>query len=148
MDLAFDYVKTTPLELESDYPYTAEDGTCQYKKGKGKVQITGYKDVTPNSPSQLEAAVTLGPVSVAIEADTDVFQSYDTGIISSPDCGTDLDHGVIVVGYGEEDNKKYWILKNSWGADWGESGFFRIARQTKSDAGICGLQSEPSYPQV
>jgi len=101
MDAAFDYVKTTPLQLEADYPYTAQDGNCAYKKGKGKVQLKGHKDVTPESPSQLEAAVAQGPVSVAIEADTDVFQSYSNGIISSEDCGTQLDHGVLVVGYGE-----------------------------------------------
>jgi C1A family cysteine protease len=148
MDAAFDYVKTNKLELEADYQYTAQDGTCAYKAAKGKVQLTGHKDVAPNTPAQLEAAVAKGPVSVAIEADTDVFQSYNNGIISSAACGTQLDHGVLVVGYGEQSGKKYWILKNSWGADWGEKGFFRIAKDAKSGPGICGLQSEPSYPTL
>jgi len=88
MDLAFTYLKTHKLERESDYPYSAADGTCQYDASKGLVQVTGFKDVTPESPSQLQAAVAKGPVSVAIEADQDVFQSYNTGIISSEDCGT------------------------------------------------------------
>jgi len=95
------------------------------------------------------AAVALGPVSVAIEADTSVFQSYSTGIISSDACGTQLDHGVLVVGYGTEAGKDFYILKNSWGPDWGEKGFFRIARDAKkAGPGICGLQMQPSYPTM
>jgi C1A family cysteine protease len=148
MDDGFQYVEKNALELESDYPYTAEDGSCSYKSGKGKVSVKGYKDVKANSPTQLEAAVAQQPVSVAIEADTDVFQSYTSGIISSSACGTNLDHGVLVVGYGTENGKDYWILKNSWGSDWGEKGFFRILKTTKTGPGICGLQSEPSYPTM
>jgi len=95
----------------------------------------------------LLAAVAQQPVSVAIEADKMVFQMYTGGIISKASCGTNLDHGVLVVGYGSESGQDYWILKNSWGPSWGEKGFFRIARDmTKNDAGICGLQEEPSYP--
>jgi cathepsin L len=148
MDSAFEYVETTKLETEADYPYTAEDDACSATAKKGVVQLSGYKDVVADSPSQLQAAVALGPVSVAIEADTDVFQSYSSGIISSQDCGTNLDHGVLVVGYGEEGSKKFWILKNSWGSSWGEDGFFRVARDDKTSPGICGLQSQPSYPIV
>jgi C1A family cysteine protease len=95
------------------------------------------------------AAVAQQPVSVAIEADTMVFQSYRGGIISSKGCGTNLDHGVLVVGYGSEVGKDYWILKNSWGPDWGEKGYFRIARDASANGpGICGLQEQPSYPTL
>lgn len=95
------------------------------------------------------AAVAQQPVSVAIEADTQVFQSYTSGIISSKECGTNLDHGVLVVGYGSEGGKDYWILKNSWGSDWGEQGFFRILRSANENGpGICGLQEQPSYPTL
>ena len=81
----------------------------------------------PNSVEQLKAAIDLGPVSVAIEADQYVFQFYESGIINDASCGTKLDHGVLAVGYGKENDKEYFIVKNSWGAAWGENGYVRIA---------------------
>jgi len=69
--------------------------------------------------------------------------------MDSTKCGTTLDHGVLVVGYGSESGSDYWILKNSWGPSWGEDGFFRIARDmSASGPGICGLQMEPVYPNA
>jgi C1A family cysteine protease len=89
------------------------------------------------------------PVSVAIEADTRYFQYYSGGILTSTSCGTNLDHGVLVVGYGTEKGQKYWIVKNSWGSTWGESGYIRIARSdSTNDAGICGISLSPSFPIV
>ena len=106
---------------------------------------------TPNDPNALENAVAQGPVSVAIEADTLVFQFYSGGIIKSSRCGTDLDHGVLLIGYGMENNTDYWLLKNSWGNRWGDHGFFKIIRnmnpRDKTEAkGVCGLQMEPVMP--
>jgi len=145
MDAAFNYTSTHSLETETQYPYTGRDGTC--KTGTGSVQNKAWSDVAANSPSQLQLAVSQGPVSVAIEADKMVFQLYNGGIISKSSCGTNLDHGVLVVGYGTDAGQDYWLLKNSWGPTWGESGFFRIARDMKTEGpGICGLQEEPSYP--
>lgn len=88
-------------------------------------------------------ALNSGPVSVAIEADTHVFQSYTGGIISSSSCGTNLDHGVLAVGYGAD----YIIVKNSWGSGWGEKGYVRIKR-TSGSAGICGIYKDASQPTV
>jgi len=148
MDQAFQYIEKNKLETEGDYPYTAMDGSCTFAKAKGVVGVVSFKDVPANSPSALASAVATGPVSVAIEADTSVFQSYSSGIISSTGCGTQLDHGVLVVGYGAEGSKQYWILKNSWGASWGEKGFFRILKTDKTGPGICGLQMQASYPTM
>jgi C1A family cysteine protease len=151
MDNAFKYNEAYPLETESTYPYTASRGTCQYSATKAEVKTASYHDVTANSPTDLQAAVAQQPVSVAIEADKLVFQSYKSGIIDSTTCGTSLDHGVLVVGYGHDDTLKqdYWLLKNSWGVTWGEQGFFRILRDmTVEGPGICGLQSQPSYPTM
>merc|ERR1719473_1388226 len=97
--------------------------------------------------NSLMEAVSKGPVSVVIEADKSVFQLYKTGVMSSKSCGTQLDHGVLVVGYGELDGKKYWKVKNSWGASWGQEGFVLLARGEGS-SGECGVLSQPSYPVV
>ena len=81
------------------------------------------------------------PVSVAVEADSAVFQMYTGGIVDDSACGTSLNHGVLAVGYGEN----YWIVKNSWGASWGDKGYIKIAYK-ETGAGICGINQMNSYP--
>jgi C1A family cysteine protease len=139
------------LEAESDYPYTGVNiDTCNYNSSLGVVSVSSYTSVTANSSSALKTAVALGPVAVAIDASsTTIFKSYSSGVISSTLCGTDVDHGVLVVGYGTDASLgDYWILKNSWGTSWGESGYFRLARSSDAGPGICGLQKQPSYPTI
>jgi KDEL-tailed cysteine endopeptidase len=148
MDSAFKYAEQNALELESVYPYKGVGGTCQYKSTEGQVTVIDFVDVAPNDPDQLKAAVAEGPVSVAIEADKMVFQFYSSGVFSSTSCGTNLDHGVVVVGYGSENGKDYWIVRNSWGASWGEQGYIRIQNTGAKDAGICGINMQPSYPKA
>lgn len=142
-------METNKAEKESDYPYEASDDTCRQDASKGVFELSGFADVPQNSTQELENAVALGPVSVAIEADQFSFQLYSGGVISKG-CGTNLDHGVLVVGYGSENGQDYWILKNSWGASWGEKGFFRVAKggADASGPGVCGLQMSASYPKV
>lgn len=143
MDNAFEYIEKNPLELESDYGYTAQDGSCKYVPSKGVCTVASYADVTPNSPTALKTALNSGPASVAIEADQYVFQAYSSGIITSAQCGTQLDHGVLAVGYGTENGVGYFIVRNSWGASWGEKGYVRIA---DSKDNICGILSAASRP--
>eukprot|EP00656_Telonema_subtile_P047207 TRINITY_DN5408_c0_g1_i3.p1 TRINITY_DN5408_c0_g1~~TRINITY_DN5408_c0_g1_i3.p1 ORF type:complete len:377 (+),score=110.03 TRINITY_DN5408_c0_g1_i3:180-1310(+) len=152
MDDGFQYVEAYGLETESSYPYTAADGTCSSSKqsaanGIAAGVVTGFKDVTANSESQLEAAVALGPVSVAIEADQSGFQFYDSGVFSGT-CGTSLDHGVLVVGYGTDSGSAYWKVKNSWGSTWGQDGYILLAKDVSSSSGQCGIAMQPSYPVV
>merc|ERR1712070_1058946 len=100
---------------------------CDTSKEKRVVaKLDSYKDVKQKDESQLEAAVAQGPVSVAIEADQRAFQGYKGGVLQAI-CGTKLDHGVLVVGYGSEPSD-YWIVKNSWGPTWGEQGYVRLAK--------------------
>jgi C1A family cysteine protease len=111
--------------------------------------MSGCADVPANNQIALLEAVALGPVSIAIEADTRVFQSYSSGVITSADCGTNLDHGVMIAGYGVEGGVKYWLVKNSWGTSWGENGYVKIARSdSTNDKGICGIAMEASFPLV
>jgi cathepsin L len=148
MDNAFLYaIDNSGMCGEEFYPYTAEGGSCQ--KCDSIVQISGCNDVAPNNQADLKAAVALGPVSIAIEADTRIFQSYSSGVITSETCGTNLDHGVLIVGYGSEDGIDYWLVKNSWSASWGDEGYVKIKRTDDvNDAGICGIAMQPSFPTV
>ena len=143
MDQAFEYVEKTALESEADYPYTAMDGNCAEGSAKGQVKVQTFQDVTPNNVDELKAALDKGPVSVAIEADQFVFQFYSGGVINDSSCGTELDHGVLAVGYGNDGTQDYFIVKNSWGSSWGDEGYVRIAA---TEDNICGILSQPSYP--
>lgn len=147
MDSAFQYVVKNGIETESDYPYTGEDGTCAASSAKTSWKINGFVDVPANVSSQLQAAVALNPVSVAIEADGFSFQFYFGGVYTNTDCGTNLDHGVLVVGYGSDSGQNYWIVKNSWGGSWGESGYIRIL-DNGDGPGICGILMSASYPTI
>jgi len=72
---------------------------------------------------------------------------YTSGVITSASCGTSLDHGVLNIGYNTAGSQAYWIVKNSWGASWGNQGFVWIAKSTStSTSGICGIAMMPSYP--
>ena len=144
MDNAFKYIETNPLMLEGDYAYTAKDGTCEYVASKGVGKVKAYKDVPRDGlfkkkGEQLKAALAVGPISVAIEADQFAFQGYTSGVITSG-CGTQLDHGVLAVGYGMDGDQEYFIVKNSWGASWGDQGYVKIAPNQ------CGITNQPSYP--
>jgi C1A family cysteine protease len=147
MEGAFKFVIENGQCSLSSYPYTAKDGTCQ--KCSAVAHITSCYDVKPNDQVSMKAAVAQQPVAVAIEADTRYFQSYSSGILTSSSCGTTLDHGVLTVGYGEENGQKYWLVKNSWGTTWGDKGYVKIARtESTNDPGICGIAMDPSFPTV
>jgi C1A family cysteine protease len=131
MDYGFSYVKKNGITSESAYPYTAVDGSCSTKGGAFK--IGGYVDVAQGDVTQLASAVGGRPVSIAVDAEN--WQMYSSGVFS--DCSTNLDHGVLLVGY----DSQAWIVKNSWGEGWGENGYIRLAR-----GNTCGLANSASYP--
>ncbi len=153
MDQAFTYIiKNGGICSEADYPYTSgggANGTCH--TCTPVAHISSYVDVQPNNETALMAAVAQQPVSVAVEADGLDWQFYMGGIVSDA-CGTNLDHGVLVVGYGTDytgQPQDYWKVKNSWGPTWGEQGYIRLARGSKfAPHGQCGILMDPSYPVV
>jgi C1A family cysteine protease len=147
MDAAFEYVIDNGLSTEEEYPYTATSGTCSSTDTTDSVTFTSFVDVPGSDESQLKAAVALGPVSVAIEADQVGFQFYSSGVFSGS-CGTNLDHGVLVVGYGTDSGQDYWIIKNSWAETWGDEGYIYLARNVDSVDGECGVAMMASYPIV
>merc|ERR1711861_82766 len=131
MDDGFKYIKAKGDALESTYSYTGKTGTCvASKQSKTAVKVgavTAFSDVKTDSEDQLLAAVAKQPVSVAIEADQSGLQFYKSGVFSGT-CGTNLDHGVLVVGYGTDGGKDYWKVKNSWGTSWGDQGYIRVIK--------------------
>jgi C1A family cysteine protease len=142
MDNAFKYVMANGLCTEAAYPYTAKSSAdCKASSCSASPysKIQGYTDVK-STENNLGAAVDMQPVSVAIEADQSGFQMYKSGVFCGV-CGTNLDHGVLAVGYGT-DGQDYWKVKNSWGTSWGEAGYIRMCRNKDE----CGIASEPSYP--
>lgn len=151
MDSAFRYAIDQGMCSLESVPYTARDGSCttEVDSCERVAKFSQCHDVTPNDEVSLKCAVYRQPVSVAIEADTRTFQFYSSGVLDSTSCGTDLDHGVLVVGYGNEHGTKYWIVKNSWGEDWGEGGYIRIGRTDSTNTpGICGIAMQPSFITV
>lgn len=144
MDYGFQYIiDNKGICSEDSYAYTATDGTCK-KTCEKVVTISGFKDIKAGDETALYNAVgTYGPVSVAIEADQQGFQFYSSGVFDGA-CGTNLDHGVLAVGYGVDSGKNYWIVKNSWGASWGEQGYIRMIRGKNQ----CGITAAASYPTI
>lgn len=150
----------------SDYPYesgkTAKAGTCRESDcedvpGSG---LFFFEDVPANDPSAMMAALSAQPVSIAIQADQPGFKFYKDGIFNGP-CGTNLDHGVLAIGYGTDKTETdrphplrpvktgdYWLVKNSWGPAWGDEGYIKLGRSSKKGPGTCGILMQASYPDV
>jgi len=148
MDNAFGWIKENGgLCSESSYPYTAQTGTC--RSGCTNVPNSApstHTDVAKNEQA-LMTAVTQQPVSIAIEADQSGFQFYSGGVFTG-NCGTNLDHGVLAVGYGTESGSDYWKVKNSWGATWGDQGYIMLQRGKQQNGGQCGILLSASYPTL
>merc|ERR1719445_457869 len=145
---SFDYVlQEGGLCLETDYPYTAQDGTCKAATCGTKYNpITGDVKVPADSDSSLEEAVAVGCNAVGVEADQTSFQYYSSGVLTGS-CRHRIDHGVLAVGYGTDGDTKYWKVKNSWGNTWGDKGYIYICRDCDKNgaAGECGINMYPYY---
>jgi C1A family cysteine protease len=153
MDNAFSWIqKNGGLCSEKDYPYvsgsTKTAGTCSKTcKVDSNSKVQKFVDVSPNSDDEMMTALTKQTVSVAIEADQPAFQLYKSGVFTGS-CGTTLDHGVLVVGYGKEGSLDYYTVKNSWGTTWGLNGYIKLGRgpSYNNGKGQCGVLMEASYP--
>jgi len=154
MGQAFEYIKDVGgIESEDAYPYEGTDGKCRADKTKFAASVTGYKRIPSGDEEALKKAVAeVGPISVAISASLE-FQLYFGGILIDILCGNgadSLNHGVLAVGYGNAKDifgkdRDFWIVKNSWGGSWGESGYIRMARNRNN---MCGIATQASYPTV
>jgi cathepsin L len=155
MDNAFNWIgKNGGLCSEAAYPYvsgtTKTAGTCQTTcKLVSGSKIVSHTDVPTKSDDAMMTAIAKQPVSIAIEADQREFQLYKSGVFTGA-CGTNLDHGVLVVGYGTMDGLDYYRVKNSWSTSWGANGYIYLGRgaQYNQGSGQCGILLQGSYPSL
>jgi len=145
MTQAFDYIKKNKgIDTEASYPYTATGpNTCKFKAADIGSTIVSYTNIASGSEADLVAKINEGPVSVAIDASHSSFQLYTSGIYYEPACSpTQLDHGVLAVGYGTS-TKDYYIVKNSWGLTWGNKGYIEMSRNRNNNCGIATMATIP-----
>jgi len=146
---AMDYIKQEGgIEDEKAYPYEARTRKCRFRKEKSVFSDAGGAILPVGDENNLKQVVAkFGPVAVAIDASSLWFQLYHRGVYVNKHCrnkADELDHGVLVVGYGTDPKKgDYWIVKNSWGPHWGEKGYIRMAR---NKGNMCGIASAATIP--
>ena len=147
MDQAFEYMEKQGIDSEKSYPYEGRDDRCRFSNSTIVTKVKSYADIpSADEAALLDAVAHQGPVSVAVQA-TFMMQFYHKGIFKDPFCKPDaagLNHGVVAVGYGAENGKDYWIVRNSWGASWGEKGYLRMQRGRNQ----CGIATQASYPKL
>jgi len=150
----YDYViDMKGLCTANEYGFIGKDqkhckaSKCKHRSGR----IVDYGIVIPNSEKALQRAVAQGPVAIAIEADADAMQFYESGVLNTGDCGVNVDHAVVMVGYGvTSKGLKYWKIKNSWSSEWGEGGYMRLCRECGKNGrtGECGITVESVFPII
>jgi len=143
-----DVITRGGIESEADYPYTASSGGgCKFSESKVAGTFKSYANVTSGDETALQTASSQQVISVAIDASSFWFQLYSSGVYDDTSCKSgidDLDHGVTVVGYGTDSGKDYWIVKNSWGGSWGQSGYIWMSRNKSNQCGIATCACFPN----
>lgn len=146
-ELAFEFIKKQGgIDTEDSYPYEAKDGQCRHNAQNAVAAVTGHK-VVPNGNEEdlMKAVASVGPIALGIVV-TNKFMMYRSGVFYDETCkGKGRNHAVLVVGYGTENGDDYWLVKNSWGGNWGEKGYIKMARNKNNN---CDIASDGSYPTL
>ncbi|EDW55046.1 cathepsin L1 [Drosophila sechellia] len=150
VSVAFNYTRDYGIASKESYPYKPENGECRWDPRKSAGTLREYVTLTSNDERELaEVVYNIGPVAVSIDHLHEEFDQYFGGILRIPSCGNtkfDLKHSVLLVGFGTHPKwGDYWIIKNSYGTEWGESGYFKLARNANN---MCGVATLPQYPIV
>jgi len=145
---AFEYViRNGGIDTEASYPYRAVEGNCRYNAATSGATCSGYSRVASGSERALTRAIAdIGPVSVGIDSSHQSFQFYRSGVYYEPACSQfHLDHSVLAVGYGMDNGRDMYIVKNSYGTGWGMNGYIYMSRNRRNN---CGIATDGSYPRV
>nr|XP_054597657.1 procathepsin L [Nothobranchius furzeri] len=145
---AYKYIKANGgIDTEASYPYEGVNKTCRYNPNTIGANCTGFVAISSGNEGALKQAVaTIGPISVAIDASQSSFQLYASGVYDESACSNSrLNHAMLVVGYGTDNGKDYWLVKNSWGVTWGDQGYIKMLRNKNNQ---CGIATASSYPLV
>ncbi|XP_034409395.1 cathepsin S-like [Cyclopterus lumpus] len=147
MNQAFRYViDNQGIDSEAAYPYRGQAQQCRYEAADRAANCSGYSFLPPGDEGALkEALATIGPISVAIDATQRTFAFYRSGVYDDARCTQKVNHGVLVVGYGTLNGDDYWLVKNSWGASFGDRGYIRMSRNKKNQ---CGIALYGCYPTM
>ena len=143
---AFDYLARKGIALDSQYPYLAIDDECKDTKVPMRVNITGHVDISSGNNTEMENAIQGRTLSVGLAAGPYVFRFYKKGVVTTGCPGDHITHAVTVVGAGTEDGIPYWLVRNSWGPNWGDKGYLKIARSPDGTTGVCGIACCAQYP--
>ncbi|XP_062136109.1 procathepsin L-like [Drosophila sulfurigaster albostrigata] len=143
---AFQYIRYYGIDTESSYPYEARDDYCRYNRNYIGAKISGIVQIESGNEDALASAVAnKGPISVCFTADSN-FQHYRSGVFNDPSCSQPMNHCVVVIGYGTDPvGEDYWLVRNSWGENWGENGYIRMARNRNNQ---CSIASFATYPLI
>ncbi|CAD7088717.1 unnamed protein product [Hermetia illucens] len=147
-DYAYEYIIANQgISKTEPYPYLEkQQEKCHYQEADRGAEISAYYDIPHGNETYIKIVVaTLGPVAASVNADLDTFKLYKQGIYEDDNCKSEkVTHEILIVGYGSEKGKDYWIIKNSWTDKWGDNGYMKILRNKN----LCGIASEGSYPVV
>ncbi|XP_050296022.1 procathepsin L-like [Anthonomus grandis grandis] len=142
MGNAFQYLSNNKITSESEYGYSGTRGTCNFRPKQFGLSIKGFQTIPGDEFTLQQMVASVGPVSAAIDASN--LQFYAGGIFRDDECSKEqVNHGILVVGYGSEGGRDYWLIKNSWGSKWGEDGYFKLIRNKANE---CNIASYAMYP--
>lgn len=145
---AFDYIRGHGLCSDRDYPYRARQGSCRSSSCRAAATLSKWYKVRAGNEGDLKYAIgCIGPFAVAVDVE-DSFRHYRGGIFDNRGCSSDigkLNHAVLVVGYGNDNGRDYWLVKNSWGRNWGMGGYMKLRRNYGN---LCGIATYATCPIV
>lgn len=146
VEKAYAYIIKNGIHSDQDYPYKTTQTACRYNPSKSIFKINDVAFIEEgNEEHLLKGVAEKGAISVAIDA-TGNFAAYQSGIYYNSNCSTSkLTHAVIIVGYGQENGKDYWLVRNSYSKSWGENGYVKMLRNKNNH---CGIASAASFPDV